>query len=83
MHRWPQFAGIGNFDFSLLLGLRILTTTNKLSASMPGAVPASDLKPTSDGFIFIDPTKFTESEPEDPTLEDDGILWDPNAILRA
>lgn len=33
-------------------------TTNRLAASMPGTVPPSDLKPTGDGFIFIDPTKF-------------------------
>jgi pimeloyl-ACP methyl ester carboxylesterase len=33
-------------------------TTNQLAASMPGEVPASDLKPTNDGFIFVDPTKF-------------------------
>jgi pimeloyl-ACP methyl ester carboxylesterase len=33
-------------------------TTSQLAASMPGAVPGSDLKPTSDGFIFVDPTKF-------------------------
>ena len=25
---------------------------------MPGRVPSSDFKPTKDGFIFIDPTKF-------------------------
>jgi pimeloyl-ACP methyl ester carboxylesterase len=33
-------------------------TTNQLAASMPGAVPSSDLKPTRDGFIFLDPAKF-------------------------
>jgi pimeloyl-ACP methyl ester carboxylesterase len=33
-------------------------TTNKLAASMPGRVPSTDFKPTKDGFIFIDPTKF-------------------------
>jgi pimeloyl-ACP methyl ester carboxylesterase len=33
-------------------------TTNQLAASMPGTLPISDLKPTKDGFIFIDPTKF-------------------------
>jgi pimeloyl-ACP methyl ester carboxylesterase len=33
-------------------------TTNQLAASMPGATPGSDLKPTGDGFIFLDPTKF-------------------------
>jgi pimeloyl-ACP methyl ester carboxylesterase len=33
-------------------------TTSQLAASMPGAVPSSDLKPTSDGFIFVDSTKF-------------------------
>jgi pimeloyl-ACP methyl ester carboxylesterase len=33
-------------------------TTNKLAASMPGRVSSSDFKPTEDGFIFIDPTKF-------------------------
>jgi pimeloyl-ACP methyl ester carboxylesterase len=33
-------------------------TTSQLAASMPGEMPSSDLKPTKDGFIFIDPTKF-------------------------
>jgi pimeloyl-ACP methyl ester carboxylesterase len=33
-------------------------TTNKLAASMPGDVPASDIKPTKDGFLFIDPARF-------------------------
>jgi pimeloyl-ACP methyl ester carboxylesterase len=33
-------------------------TTNQLAASMPGTVPSSDLKPTKDGFIFVDPTRF-------------------------
>jgi pimeloyl-ACP methyl ester carboxylesterase len=33
-------------------------TTNRLAASMPGTVPSSDLKPTKDGFIFVDPAKF-------------------------
>ena len=33
-------------------------TTNQLAASMPGAVRSSDLKPTKDGVIFFDSTKF-------------------------
>lgn len=33
-------------------------TTNKLAATMPGMVPAADLRPTKDGFIFVDPDKF-------------------------
>jgi pimeloyl-ACP methyl ester carboxylesterase len=33
-------------------------TTTKLASSMPGEVPASDLKATKDGFIFVDPEKF-------------------------
>ncbi len=33
-------------------------TSNQLAASMPGATPSSDLKVTSDGFIFVDPAKF-------------------------
>jgi pimeloyl-ACP methyl ester carboxylesterase len=33
-------------------------TTSQLAASMPGEVPSSDLKPTKDGFIFVDPNKF-------------------------
>jgi pimeloyl-ACP methyl ester carboxylesterase len=33
-------------------------TTSQLAASMPGEVQSNDLKPTMDGFIFIDPTKF-------------------------
>ncbi len=33
-------------------------STGQLAASMPGAAPSEDLKPTKDGFIFIDPKKF-------------------------
>ena len=33
-------------------------TSNQLAASIPGKVPASDLMTTSDGFIFVDPSKF-------------------------
>lgn len=33
-------------------------TTNKLAASMPGDVPASDIKLTKDGFLFVDPSKY-------------------------
>ena len=33
-------------------------TNNQLAASMPGTVPTSDLKPTNDGFLFVDPAKF-------------------------
>jgi pimeloyl-ACP methyl ester carboxylesterase len=33
-------------------------STTKLASSMPGDVPASDLKATTDGFIFLDPSKF-------------------------
>ena len=33
-------------------------TTSQLAASIPGEVPTSDLKPTKDGFIFVDSTKF-------------------------
>ena len=33
-------------------------STSRLAASMPGKVPGSDLQPTKDGFIFIDPGKF-------------------------
>jgi pimeloyl-ACP methyl ester carboxylesterase len=33
-------------------------STTKLASSMPGDVPASDLKVTKDGFIFVDPAKF-------------------------
>lgn len=33
-------------------------STTKLASSMPGDVPASDLKATKDGFIFVDPAKF-------------------------
>jgi pimeloyl-ACP methyl ester carboxylesterase len=40
-------------------------TTNQLAASMPGAVPSSDLKPTRDGFIFFDSTKFAADVADD------------------
>ena len=33
-------------------------TTSQLAASIPGEVPSSDLKPTKDGFIFIDPNMY-------------------------
>jgi pimeloyl-ACP methyl ester carboxylesterase len=33
-------------------------TTNQLAASMPGDVPASDIKLTKDGFLFVDPSKY-------------------------
>lgn len=33
-------------------------TTSTLAASMPGDVPASDIKPTKDGFLFVDPARF-------------------------
>ncbi len=33
-------------------------TTSGLASSMPGEVPASDLKLTKDGFIFVDSAKF-------------------------
>ena len=33
-------------------------TTSQLAASIPGDVPARDIKPTKDGFLFVDPTKF-------------------------
>src|SRR6516225_1253810 len=33
-------------------------TTGQLAASIPGDVPASDITPTKDGFLFVDPTKF-------------------------
>jgi pimeloyl-ACP methyl ester carboxylesterase len=35
-------------------------TTGKLAASIPGDLPSTDLKPTKDGFIFVDPAKFAE-----------------------
>jgi pimeloyl-ACP methyl ester carboxylesterase len=33
-------------------------TTNQLAASMPGDMPASDIKPAKDGFLFVDPSKY-------------------------
>lgn len=33
-------------------------TTNTLAAKIPGTVPGSDLQPTPDGFIFVDPARF-------------------------
>jgi pimeloyl-ACP methyl ester carboxylesterase len=33
-------------------------TTNQLASSIPGEIPGSDVKPTKDGFLFIDPAKF-------------------------
>jgi hypothetical protein len=33
-------------------------TTNQLASSIPGEIPSSDVKPTKDGFLFVDPAKF-------------------------
>lgn len=33
-------------------------TTSHLASSIPGTVPESDLQPTKDGFLFIDPAGF-------------------------
>ena len=33
-------------------------TANQLASSIPGEIPSSDVKPTKDGFLFIDPAKF-------------------------
>lgn len=33
-------------------------STNQLAASIPGEIPSSDVIPTKDGFLFIDPAKF-------------------------
>jgi pimeloyl-ACP methyl ester carboxylesterase len=33
-------------------------TTAQLAASIPGDFPGTDLKPTKDGFIFVDPAKY-------------------------
>ena len=33
-------------------------STNQLASSMPGATPPSDIKPTKDGFLFVDPRRF-------------------------
>jgi pimeloyl-ACP methyl ester carboxylesterase len=33
-------------------------TTNQLALSIPGEIPSSDVRPTKDGFLFIDPAKF-------------------------
>jgi len=33
-------------------------TTGKLAASMPGDFPSSDIVPTKDGFLFVDPARF-------------------------
>ena len=33
-------------------------TTNQLASSIPGEIPSSDVKPSKDGFLFVDPAKF-------------------------
>jgi pimeloyl-ACP methyl ester carboxylesterase len=33
-------------------------STGQLAASMPGDFPGSDIVPTKDGFLFVDPAKF-------------------------
>jgi pimeloyl-ACP methyl ester carboxylesterase len=47
-------------------------TTNQLAASIPGDVPASDIKPTKDGFLFVDPSKYAADVGADlpPALAD-------------
>ncbi len=47
-------------------------STNQLAASMPGDVPASDIKSTKDGFLFVDPSKYAADVGTDlpPALAD-------------
>ena len=47
-------------------------TTNQLASSIPGDIPSSDVKPTKDGFLFVDPTKFVADVGTDlpPALAD-------------
>ncbi len=33
-------------------------TTSQLAASIPGAIPGSDVRLTRDGFLFVDPARF-------------------------
>jgi pimeloyl-ACP methyl ester carboxylesterase len=33
-------------------------TSNQLASSIPGEIPSSDVRPTKDGFLFVDPAKF-------------------------
>jgi pimeloyl-ACP methyl ester carboxylesterase len=47
-------------------------TTSQLAASMPGEVRSNELKPTMDGFIFIDPTKFAAAIATDLPLAQAG-----------
>jgi pimeloyl-ACP methyl ester carboxylesterase len=47
-------------------------TTNQLASSIPGDIPSSDVKPTKDGFLFVDPAKFAADVGTDlpPALAD-------------
>ena len=47
-------------------------TTNQLASSIPGDIPSSDVKPTKDGFLFVDATKFVADVGTDlpPALAD-------------
>jgi pimeloyl-ACP methyl ester carboxylesterase len=47
-------------------------TTNQLASSIPGDISSSDVNPTKDGFLFIDPTKFAADVGTDlpPALAD-------------
>jgi pimeloyl-ACP methyl ester carboxylesterase len=47
-------------------------TTNQLASSIPGEIPSSDVKPTKDGFLFVDPDRFAADVATDlpPALAD-------------
>ena len=47
-------------------------TTNQLASTIPGDIPSSDVKPTKDGFLFVDATKFVADVGTDlpPALAD-------------
>jgi pimeloyl-ACP methyl ester carboxylesterase len=47
-------------------------TANQLAASMPGDIPASDIKLTKDGFLYVDPSKYAAGVGTDlpPALAD-------------
>jgi pimeloyl-ACP methyl ester carboxylesterase len=47
-------------------------TTNQLASSIPGEIPSSDVKPTKDGFLFVDSANFAADVATDlpPALAD-------------
>ena len=58
-------------------------TANQLASSIPGEIPMSDLKPTKDGFIFVDPAKFAADVASDLPPEQAEYMANAQAPVAA